>query len=217
MCLNGFICLRDQGSFLNSDSSHLAQMYFHLLIRSIYFSFHVFLLPVLDRERTQYLSPKVQRGGIMWYEVWSPGRVICCLCQWKGRKCFQPPLCRVITSCSTGLVSCGSWSNCSEESEEDKEAGWKGSGLQWGLKCPASPLGGPLRFACLHYCIEWWVWPWATEEREREAKGAASHISSLVSQPHLESPWASWKTYPSSWYIAQVHTTLRRKKMTPEY
>lgn len=48
-----------------ADGPHLAQMYFHLLIRNIYFSFHVFSLCVLDIGKNAVSEPKIKCDGIM--------------------------------------------------------------------------------------------------------------------------------------------------------
>lgn len=110
----------------------LTQMYFHLLMGSIYFSFHVFLLCLLDVEKNSGYNV-VEWHGIGYYLLAEP--LVVCVHE-KGENVFSP----IAPSDNQHFVFLWEKSNSSKESEKDKQTEKKGSGLQRGLKMTSPSL-----------------------------------------------------------------------------
>lgn len=89
-----------------ADSPRLAQMYFHLLIRSIYFSFHMFWLRVLDVGKMAVSEPKMMwRNNVMF--ILSPSSHLLFL-PVRMEEASPAPIVPSDTQCSTGRFFC--WS-----------------------------------------------------------------------------------------------------------
>lgn len=161
-----------------ADSPRLAQMYFHLLTRSIYFSFHMLWLRVLDVGEMAVSEPKM----LWWNKVISilpPGRHVLFLSV-RMEEASPAPTAPSDTQCSTGWFSEGVeqwlW-----RFEGDKQAGQRGSGLLWGLKMPSlSLVRSP---ACLPPILNG-IMSLALGQRRESME--ESHISGLASLSHLQ-------------------------------
>lgn len=107
MCLKGLIYhgqpQRTRRRLKQLMELTLTQMYFHLLISSIYFSFHVFLLCLLNVEKNSGYDV-VEWRGIGYYLLAEP--FVVCVHE-KGENVFSP-IAPSDNQCFRGLFSCGS-------------------------------------------------------------------------------------------------------------